>query len=162
MLKNVKWNVFSNFHFKHPFQTSTPFLTYISNSHFKLPFQTSISIFHSILNFLTFWTSILNFTTLAIQMFLSNVSLQGPLKLPFVGSLPYFYKRNSLIHNIKNMVEEHGPISGFFMGSKKVVVIADLDMLKGFLWICYMSTCQVCSLYFLILCTFECWKVFFR
>ncbi len=56
---------------------------------------------------------------------------QGPLKLPFIGGLPYFYKRKSLIHNIKDLVEEHGPICGVFLGSRKVVVIADLDILKG-------------------------------
>ena len=55
----------------------------------------------------------------------------GPRKLPLVGSLPYFYKRKSLIHNLKDLVEEFGPICGFFLGSKKVVVIADFDMLKG-------------------------------
>jgi hypothetical protein len=28
-------------------------------------------------------------------------------------------------------VSEYGPICGFFLGSQKVVVIADYDMLKG-------------------------------
>ena len=48
-----------------------------------------------------------------------------------VGGFPYFYKRKSMVHNIKDMVADYGPICGVYIGSKRLVVIADLDMLKG-------------------------------
>jgi hypothetical protein len=55
----------------------------------------------------------------------------GPQKLPLLGGLTWFYKRKSQIHNIKDMVEEYGKICGVFLGSKPMVIIADLEMLKG-------------------------------
>jgi hypothetical protein len=55
----------------------------------------------------------------------------GPQKLPLLGGLTWFYKRKSLIHNIKDMVEDYGKICGVFIGSKPMVIIADLEMLKG-------------------------------
>ena len=36
-----------------------------------------------------------------------------------------------MVHNIKDMVADYGPICGVYIGSKRLVVIADLDMLKG-------------------------------
>ena len=36
-----------------------------------------------------------------------------------------------MVHNIKDLVADYGPICGVYIGSKKLVVIADLDMLKG-------------------------------
>ncbi len=32
------------------------------------------------------------------------LNFEGPAKLPLVGSFPYFYKRKSIIHNIKDLV----------------------------------------------------------
>ena len=55
----------------------------------------------------------------------------GPNKLPLVGGFPYFYKRKSMVHNIKDLVADYGPICGVYIGSKRLVVIADLEMLKG-------------------------------
>jgi hypothetical protein len=57
---------------------------------------------------------------------------EGPAKLPLVGSLHYFYgKPRSLNRNIKDLISKFGRITGIFIGSQKVVVIADLNLLKG-------------------------------
>ena len=57
---------------------------------------------------------------------------EGPAKLPLVGSLHYFYgKPRSLNRNIKDLISKFGRIAGIFIGSQKVVVIADLNLLKG-------------------------------
>jgi len=58
--------------------------------------------------------------------------IEGPAKLPLVGSLHYFYgKPRSLNRNIKDLISKFGRIAGIFIGSQKVVVIADLNLLKG-------------------------------
>ena len=63
-----------------------------------------------------------------------NVSILiflGPPNLPLVGSYPFFYKKNSLSFSVRNLVKNYGPVSGFFIGSQKVVVIADFEIMKS-------------------------------
>ena len=55
----------------------------------------------------------------------------GPPKLPIVGSMPYLSKTGSLLHVIKEAVEQYGPIVGIYLGSKPTIFVADYNMLKG-------------------------------
>ena len=64
-------------------------------------------------------------------MNVSTIILLGPPYLPLVGSYPFFYKKNSLSFSVRNLVKNYGPVSGFFIGSQKVVVIADFEIMKS-------------------------------
>ena len=64
-------------------------------------------------------------------MNVSTIILLGPPNLPLVGSYPFFYKKNSLSFSVRNLVKNYGPVSGFFIGSQKVVVIADFEIMKS-------------------------------
>ena len=55
----------------------------------------------------------------------------GPPKLPVVGSMPFMGRHGSFLHVVKNAVEKYGPVTGFFMGSKPAVIVADFNTLKG-------------------------------
>ena len=55
----------------------------------------------------------------------------GPPRLPVVGSFPFFYKRQSLNYSLRRLVQEYGPVTGFYIGNQKAVVITDFDILKG-------------------------------
>ena len=48
-----------------------------------------------------------------------------------VGSFPFFYKRQSLNYSLRRLVQEYGPVTGFYIGNQKAVVITDFDILKG-------------------------------
>jgi hypothetical protein len=49
-----------------------------------------------------------------------------------VGSLPFLDAKNgSFFHSLKVLVAKHGPVTGFFLASKPVVVVADYNTLKG-------------------------------
>lgn len=55
----------------------------------------------------------------------------GPQIVPFLGSYPGFFKKRSLLENIIDIVDQYGPVSGLYIGRRKVVIIADYTILKG-------------------------------
>lgn len=55
----------------------------------------------------------------------------GPPNIPLIGGLFSIVKHSSRFHAFKALVEEHGNICGLFLGSRKVVIIADYKVLKG-------------------------------
>jgi hypothetical protein len=55
----------------------------------------------------------------------------GPPKLPVIGSLPYLSRTGSFAHTIIKIVNKYGPVTGFFLGNKPIIIVADYAILKG-------------------------------
>ena len=63
----------------------------------------------------------------------------GPPRYPLIGSLPFMLRKGSsrteksFMHGILHNIEQYGKVVGFYMGSKKFVVIGDYDIMKDLL-----------------------------
>ena len=55
----------------------------------------------------------------------------GPLRFPVLGGLPHmalYAEKGNQLQSMQNLVKKYGKVFGFYMGSEKLVVISDFDL----------------------------------
>lgn len=56
----------------------------------------------------------------------------GPKRWPIVGSIPYLSNKHSnFLLGLRGLVEEYGPVVGYYIGNRPIVLIADYALLKN-------------------------------
>nr|QTW43683.1 CYP3075/3034-out [Eurytemora affinis] len=54
----------------------------------------------------------------------------GPPRIPLIGSAPFLTKYPTLYLRVNGLIEEYGKICGFYLGSRSIVILSDLEMIK--------------------------------